>query len=103
MTIDLENESPKPDEPVLCMIMTMRQGKTNQHGKLEYMGCLRNIDPVICPLSALAFYFFSAGAEMQLGNSPPLGSPRTTTTFMPCPAVSRYRNGRSAYGHSMNG
>ena len=40
------------------MIMTMRQGKQNQHGKVEYMGCIRNADPVLCPLSALAFYFF---------------------------------------------
>ena len=40
------------------MVMVMRQGKRNQHGKVEYMGCMRNIDPVLCPLSALAFYFF---------------------------------------------
>ena len=40
------------------MIMTMRQGRQNQHGKIEYMGCIRNVDPLICPLSALAFYFF---------------------------------------------
>jgi len=40
------------------MIMTMRQGKQNQHGKVEYIGCIRNADPVLCPLSALAFYFF---------------------------------------------
>jgi hypothetical protein len=33
-------------------------GKQNQHGKIEYMGCIRNVDPVVCPLSALAFYFF---------------------------------------------
>ena len=41
------------------MIMTMRQGKQNQHGKIEYMGCMRNLDPILCPLSALAFYFFN--------------------------------------------
>jgi hypothetical protein len=41
------------------MIVTMRQGKQNQHGKIEYMGCIRNIDPVLCPLSALAFYLFN--------------------------------------------
>ena len=49
------------------MIMTMRQGKQNQHGKIEYMGCMRNIDPILCPLFALAFYFFNrwgkAGAQ----------------------------------------
>ncbi|MBV9767795.1 MAG: hypothetical protein JOZ48_23345 [Acidobacteriaceae bacterium] len=57
--IELENEGPKPDESVPCMIMTMRQGKQNQHGKIEYMGCMRNVDPILCPLSALAFYFFN--------------------------------------------
>jgi hypothetical protein len=41
------------------VFMTMRQGKQNQHGKIEYMGCMGNIDPVLCPLSALAFYFFN--------------------------------------------
>jgi hypothetical protein len=41
------------------MIMSMRQGKQNQHGKVEYMGCMRNADPVLCPLSAVAFYFFN--------------------------------------------
>ena len=56
--IELENEGPRPEDAAPCMIMTMRQGKQNQHGKIEYMGCIRNIDPVICPLSALAFYFF---------------------------------------------
>ena len=56
--IDLENKAPRPSESVPCMIMAMRQGKQNQHGKLEYMGCLRNVEPIVCPLSALAFYFF---------------------------------------------
>ena len=30
--IDLQNEGPKPDESAPCLIMTMRQGKQNQHG-----------------------------------------------------------------------
>jgi len=37
----------------------MRQGKQNQYGKIEYMGYMRNLDPVLCLLSALAFYFFN--------------------------------------------
>ena len=41
--IDLEDETPKSDESAPCMIMTMRQGKQNQHGKIEYMGCMRNL------------------------------------------------------------
>jgi hypothetical protein len=40
------------------MVMSMRQGKQNQHGKVEYMGCMRNSDLILCPLSAMAFYFF---------------------------------------------
>jgi hypothetical protein len=40
------------------MIVTMRQGKQNQHGKIEYIGCIRNINPILCPLSALVFYLF---------------------------------------------
>ena len=59
MLIELENEGPRPDEPAPCMIMSMRQGKQNQYGKVEYMGCMRNVDPVLCPLSALALYFFN--------------------------------------------
>jgi hypothetical protein len=57
--IDLEDETPKSDESAPCMIMTMRQGKQNQHGKIEYMGCMRNLDPILCPFSGLAFYFFN--------------------------------------------
>lgn len=41
-----------------CMplIVTMRAGKENQHGRLETAGALRNRDPHICLLSALAYY-----------------------------------------------
>jgi hypothetical protein len=68
--INLENEGPKPDESAPCLIMTMRQGKQNQHGKVEYMGCIRNADPILCPLSALAFYFFNRwGKDGALGVS----------------------------------
>ena len=41
----------------------MRQGKQNQYGKIEYMGYMRNLDPVLCLLSALAFYFFNRWAR----------------------------------------
>ncbi|KAN0068023.1 hypothetical protein V8E54_013951 [Elaphomyces granulatus] len=44
--VGLENEGPKPDEAVPCMLMSMRQGKQNQHGKVEYMGCMRNVNPI---------------------------------------------------------
>jgi hypothetical protein len=44
--------------PTRCMplILTTRQGKQNQHGRLETAGALRNRNPQICPLSGLAFY-----------------------------------------------
>jgi hypothetical protein len=44
--------------PTVCMpvIMTTRAGKTNQHGRLETAGALRNRKPLICVLSGLAFY-----------------------------------------------
>jgi len=58
MLLDLEHEGPKPDQTVPCLVTVMMNGKLNKHGKVEYMGCMRNANPVICPLSALAFYFF---------------------------------------------
>jgi Centromere DNA-binding protein complex CBF3 subunit, domain 2 len=44
--------------PTRCMplILTTRQGKQNQHGRLETAGALRNRNPQVCPLSGLAFY-----------------------------------------------
>ena len=44
--------------PTRCfpLILTTRGGKTNQHGRLETAGALRNRNPFICPLSGLAFY-----------------------------------------------
>jgi hypothetical protein len=75
MLIDLENESPRPGETVPCMVQIMRQGKTNQHGKVEYMGCMRNIDPVLCPLSALALYFFFRWGRDGAGQFPSFRQP----------------------------
>ena len=57
------------------MIMTMRQGKQNQHGKIEYMGCIRNIDPLVCPLSALAFYFFHRWGRQHAQRFPSFRQP----------------------------
>jgi hypothetical protein len=73
--IDLQNEGPKPNESAPCLIMTMRQGKQNQHGKVEYMGCIRNVDPVLCPLSALAFYFFCRWGRDGAGGFPSFRQP----------------------------
>lgn len=51
----LDNEGPSLC-PVLLYIMS--NGKTNQNGRIEYTGLLRNKDVSICGMSALAFYFF---------------------------------------------
>jgi hypothetical protein len=61
--VNLENEGPKPDESAPCLIITMKQRKQNQHGKVEYIGCIRNADPILCPLSALAFFFNRWGKD----------------------------------------
>jgi hypothetical protein len=44
--------------PIRCMplIFTSRASKENQHGRLETAGALRHRKPLICMLSALAFY-----------------------------------------------
>jgi centromere DNA-binding complex CBF3 subunit-like protein len=43
--------------PCFPVIMTTRQSKANQHGRTEMMGAFRNVDPFICPIGALGFYF----------------------------------------------
>ena len=37
-----------------CLVLIMRNGKVNKFHKVD---ALRNKDPLLCPLSALAFYF----------------------------------------------
>ncbi|OXV07073.1 hypothetical protein Egran_05155 [Elaphomyces granulatus] len=44
--------------PCQPLILTMGHGKMNQYGRMEYAVALRNKDPVICPLGALAIYLF---------------------------------------------
>ncbi|KAL3675821.1 hypothetical protein R1sor_025769 [Riccia sorocarpa] len=41
-----------------ALILVMRQGKTNQFGRLEVAACLRNRKVSICPFGALGFYLF---------------------------------------------
>jgi len=72
------------------VFMTMRQGKQNQHGKIEYMGCMRKIDPVLCPLS---FYFFNRWGKDGAQPFRRPGSRRTTTATTSSPAASGCRNG----------
>jgi Centromere DNA-binding protein complex CBF3 subunit, domain 2/Transcriptional activator of glycolytic enzymes len=55
VTIPLPHEGPTPCD---ALVLVMRNGKVNKFHKVEYMGAIRNRDPLLCPLSALAFYFF---------------------------------------------
>ena len=55
VTISLLGEGPTPCD---ALVLIMRNGKVNKFHKVECMGALRNRDPLLCPLSALAFYFF---------------------------------------------
>lgn len=48
-------EGPQPASAVLFLL---REGKTNRMGRKEFMGSLRNKDPLICPHGALAQYLF---------------------------------------------
>jgi hypothetical protein len=41
-----------------CLVAVMDQGKTNQHGRLEYGAALRHRDYRSCLIGALAAYFF---------------------------------------------
>jgi hypothetical protein len=54
-TFEFLDEGPTRCFPV---ILTTRAGKTNEYGRLETAGALRNRNPFICPISGLAFYLF---------------------------------------------
>lgn len=41
-----------------ALVMVLRQGKTNQEGRLEFAACLRNKNVNICPQMMLSFYLF---------------------------------------------
>lgn len=59
--IKLENEG---FSDALVLIVLLFNGKTNQEGRLEMVGCLRAENWQCCAWNALAFYFFdrSVGA-----------------------------------------
>ena len=56
-TISLENEAAGL-QPVFPLIGLCDYGKTNQWGRIEYTGALRNKDVEICPIGHLAAWFF---------------------------------------------
>ena len=55
-SMPLPNEGPKGGG--WCLVTVMDQGKTNQHGRLEYGAALRHRDYRSCLIGALATYFF---------------------------------------------
>jgi hypothetical protein len=65
-TISLPNKGPTPCWP---MIMITNNGKTNQFGRLQYMGVMRHQDPLLCTMSQAAFYLFYRW--QIVGESPP--------------------------------
>lgn len=57
--LELPNEGQKSREfPTYALVVVMNQGKTNQHGRMEYGAALRHRDVRCCLVSAMAFYFF---------------------------------------------
>ena len=55
-SMPLPNEG--PNGTGWCLVTVMGQGKTNQHGRLEYGAALRHRDYRSCLIGALATYFF---------------------------------------------
>jgi hypothetical protein len=55
-SMPLPNEGPKGQG--WCLVTVMDQGKTNQHGRLEYGAALRHRDHRSCLIGSLAVYFF---------------------------------------------
>ena len=53
-TFEFPNEGPTRCTP---LIFTSREGKENKYGRLQTIGALRHRKPLLCVLSALAFYF----------------------------------------------
>ncbi|ETP39425.1 hypothetical protein F442_13105 [Phytophthora nicotianae P10297] len=54
-SMELPNERPTKCEAALTV---MDQGKMNQFGRIEYGGCITHRDVMVCPIGALAKYFF---------------------------------------------
>lgn len=50
-----DTEGPTPAD---CFVFVLANGKTNKWNKIQFMGAFRNKDVRVCPISALAQYFF---------------------------------------------
>ena len=60
-SLDLPREgvsSPDGSNVARALVVVMNQGKTNQHGRMEYGAALRHRDPKACLVGALAFWLF---------------------------------------------
>ncbi|GAA5920377.1 hypothetical protein JCM5296_003901, partial [Sporobolomyces johnsonii] len=53
--VELPNEGPSP---CFATVVLVNNGKTNQNGRVEYGAFIRNSDPEICGVGALALYLF---------------------------------------------
>jgi len=59
--LDLQNKGvqrSRDAHATKALVILMHQGKTNQHGRMEYGAALRHRDPKACLIGALAFWFF---------------------------------------------
>ena len=54
---DLENEGIGGQE-CFAVVVILRQGKTNQFGRTEYNGMIRNKDVRVCPMGGMGLWFF---------------------------------------------
>lgn len=54
--LHLPNES--VTQKCMCWIFVFDNGKTNSTGRKQYLGSIRHLDSLVCPIGALAFYLF---------------------------------------------
>ena len=52
------NPTSSESSPIVALVLTLLQGKTNAKGNIEIASCFRFKDPNICPIGALGFYLF---------------------------------------------
>lgn len=55
-SLRLENEGPNG---ATAVVLLLNHGKTNQTGRTKYAAFLRNKEVDLCPVGALAAYFFA--------------------------------------------
>lgn len=106
--LELPNEGQKSREfPTYALVIVMNQGKTNQHGRMEYGAALRHRDVRSCLIGALAFYFFWRWQVEKRSRFPALNAVRSGTisrSYVAPPRIRRRRfqpkrrgRGRASY------